>query len=82
MIIFIMIKNLDYGIIHNIYHNFEAKTTNPLYRDISGGIFMSLSEILQKKLEEYTRDYGFQAGLDLLLMEIEAELWEIINHFI
>ncbi len=46
---------------------------------MAGGIFMSLQEVFQEKLEEYTRDYGFEAGLDLLLMEIEAELWEVIG---
>lgn len=40
---------------------------------------MSLQELLQEKLKEYTGDYGFEAGLDLLLMEIEAELWEALE---
>ena len=42
---------------------------------------MSLSEILREKMQEYTRDYGFKAGLDLLLMEIEADMYEVVEQY-
>ncbi len=35
---------------------------------------MTTEEILEQKLTEYTNDFVFEAGLDLLLTEIEAEI--------
>ena len=38
---------------------------------------MLIIEILREKLKEYTEMYGAEAGFDLLVMEVEAELCEI-----
>ncbi len=38
---------------------------------------MLLEGLFKKKLTEYAEAYGFEAGFDLLVMEIEAELSEL-----
>jgi hypothetical protein len=38
---------------------------------------MTLKEIIREKLTDYAEKYGLEAGFDLLLMELEAEAWEV-----
>ena len=37
---------------------------------------MTLQQIIREKLTDYAEKYGLEAGFDLLLMELEAEVWE------
>ncbi len=38
---------------------------------------MTLQEIIKKKLTDYSEKYGFEAGFELLRVELEADMWTV-----